>query len=78
MQAIQLFFFTDHGAFDLDLYEKTVALLGQSEYDGFASVLPGVEFTVKLEKGTIRCTWWPYLTPERTAGMTHGEKTRAD
>ena len=69
MQAIQLFFFTDHGAFDLDLYEKTVALLGQSEY---------VEFTVKLEKGTIRCTWWPYLTPERTAGMTHGEKTRAD
>lgn len=50
-QAIQLFSYTDHDAFDLDLYEKTVALLRQSEYDRFATVLPGVEFTVKLEKG---------------------------
>lgn len=48
--SIQLFSITDHDRFDRALYLRAVELLKTERYKRFASILPGVEFTVKLEK----------------------------
>ena len=49
--SIQLFSITDHDRFDRALYLKAVELLKTEEYGRFATILPGVEFTVELEEG---------------------------
>lgn len=49
-KRIDLFSITDHDRFDLYLYEKIVEELKSEEYGRFATVLPGVEFTVLLEE----------------------------
>ena len=50
-KRIDLFSITDHDRFDVNLYERIVEELKSEKYGRFATVLPGVEFTVLLEEG---------------------------
>lgn len=53
---INMFSFTDHNRFNLDLFEKTCELIETTgAYPNIKCLLPGVEFDVQIEEGKDSC-----------------------
>lgn len=54
---VSLFSITDHNRFDLELYQAIFSILAQpkNDYPFVKTILPGIEFDVKLEEDMEKC-----------------------
>lgn len=55
-KKINMFSFTDHNRFSIDLFEKTCEIIEkEKKYNNIKCLLPGVEFDVQIEDGKNKC-----------------------